>query len=386
MNQPARRGPHTSVGDTLRADAPASALRPHGTLLIVDDEPLTRGVLADVLGGADYSCWTAADAHEARSVLAARDIQLVLTDMNMPGESGLDLIRYVREHHSEVAILMVTGYDDAALAETALDVGAYGYVIKPFTANEILIAVANALRRRELEMGMRNQTARLEWMVQQRTSELTRALRDLRRAEEEVRSSREDTIKRLAMAAEFRDFGTAEHVARMSRYCALLSELHGQPEEECDLVRVASLMHDVGKIGVPEEVLFKKGSLTPEDWILMRRHTELGHELLSGSGSDLLDTAATIALTHHERIDGAGYPQGLRGDEIPIEGRIAAVADVFDAVTSDRVYRDAFSVAEARTLIEESRGTHLDAEIVDLMIDAWPRVMAIHRDATARSA
>ncbi|HWC14791.1 MAG TPA: HD domain-containing phosphohydrolase [Actinomycetota bacterium] len=386
MNQAARRGPDTNFGDPLRGDAPASALRPHDTLLIVEDEPVTRGVLADVLGGADYSCRTAADAHEARNILAAHDIQLVLTDINMPGESGLDLIRYVRARQPEVALLMVTGYDDAALAETALDVGAYGYVIKPFTANEILIAVANALRRRELEMGMRNQTARLEWMVQQRTSELTTALQDLARAEEELRSSREDTIKRLAMAAEFRDFGTAEHVARMSRYCALLSELHGEPEEKCDLVRVASLMHDVGKIGVPEEVLFKKGSLTAEDWVLMRRHAELGHELLSGSGCDLLDTAATIALTHHERIDGAGYPQGLTGDEIPVEGRIAAVADVFDAVTSDRVYRDAFSVTEARALIEQSRGTHLDAEIVDLMMDAWPRVIAIHRDTTARSA
>lgn len=384
MNLPAWT-PDTSVGDPAVREQPAPALRPQGAVLIVEDERATRDLLADVLGLADYTCWTAADAAEARELMGAHDVQLVLTDMNMPGESGLDLIRYVREHHPHIALLMVTGFDDAGLAEIALDSGAYGYVIKPFTANEILIAVANALRRRELEMEMRNQAARLEWMVQQRTADLTTALDDLRRAEEELRCSREDTIKRLAMAAEFRDFGTAEHVARMSRYCALLSDLHGEPEERSDLVRVASLMHDVGKIGVPEEILFKKGPLTIEQWAIMRRHTELGHELLSGSGSALLDTAATIALTHHERVDGAGYPQGLRGDEIPLEGRIAAVADVFDAVTSDRVYRDAFSVAEARALIEQGRGTHFDTDIVDLMMDAWPQMIEIYEDATDSS-
>ena len=385
MSQRAWMAPDARSG-SRPADAPELALVTQAKLLVVDDEESTRLLLGDLLRAADYSCVTAGDSAEARAQLQERDFQLVLTDMNMPGESGLDLVGYIHEHHPQVAVVMVTGQDDAELAKAALDSGAYGYVIKPFTLNEILIAVVNALRRRELELAMRNQAARLERTVQERTAELTSALENLIKADEEVRASREDTIKRLAMAAEFRDFGTARHVARMSRYCALLSEMRGASEKACDLIRVASLMHDVGKLGVPEEVLFKKGSLTPEEWAVMRKHTELGYELLSGSGSRLLDTAATIALTHHERIDGTGYPYGLTGDEIPIEGRIAAVADVFDAVTSDRVYRDAFSLTAARDLIGDGRGDHFDPEIVDLMMDGWPEIIKIHEEEVTPSA
>ncbi|MDQ4064454.1 MAG: HD domain-containing protein [Actinomycetota bacterium] len=166
----------------------------------------------------------------------------------------------------------------------------------------------------------------------------------------------------------------------MSRYCALLWELLGEDPKRSELVRVASLMHDVGKIGVPDEILFKPGSLTPEEWVTMRKHTEFGHQILTGSGSELLDAAATIALTHHERVDGAGYPRGLRQDEIPIEGRIAAVADVFDALTSERAYRPAMSLDEARTIILEGRGSQFDAQIIDLMMDGWDDVLRIHEE------
>lgn len=347
-------------------------------LLIVDDDALTRRLLERVLCEDEYECATAADVSEARDLLCQTEFQLVLTDMTMPGDTGLDLIGYIRDHHPNVAVVMVTGHDDPDLARLALDIGAYGYVIKPFTPNEIAIAVANALRRRELEIAFRTQAVRLEQAVAQRTAELRAALEDLRKADDELRWSREDTINRLAMAAEFRDIGTAQHVARMSRYCGLLMDLVGEEPERSELVRVASLMHDVGKIGVPDEILFKPGPLTADEWVLMRRHTEVGHQILSGSGSPLLDTAATIALTHHERVDGNGYPNGLRGDDIPLEGRIASVADVFDAITTDRVYRPAMSLHEARSIIEQGRGTQFDAHVVDLMFDGWDAVVAIH--------
>lgn len=361
-----------------RARSPVVTLVAQPSLLIVDDDRLTRGLLEHVLCEGEYECATAASVSEARDLLRQREFQLVLTDMTMPGDTGLDLIGYIRDNYPNVAVVMVTGHDDPDLARLALDIGAYGYVIKPFTPNEIAIAVANALRRRELEIAFRTQAVRLEQAVAQRTAELKAALEDLKRADEEVRRSREDTINRLAMAAEFRDVHTAQHVARMSRYCALLYRLAGQPTERAELVRVASLMHDVGKIGVPDEILFKPGALTPEEWDTMRKHTEFGHQILSGSGSELLDAAAMIALTHHERVDGAGYPHGLSGDEIPIEGRIAAVADVFDALTSDRVYRPAMSLTEARAIIEEGRGTHFDAGLVDLMMEGWDDVVTIH--------
>ena len=364
--------------DRSRDRSRAFAIVTQPRLLIVDDDAMTRGLLERVLCEDDYDCATAGNAREARALLRRGDFELVLTDMTMPGETGLDLIGHIRDNYPDIAVVMVTGHDDPELAKLALDIGAYGYVIKPFTPNEMTIAVANALRRRDLEIAYKTQAIRLEQAVAERTAELRAALHDLKQADEEVRGSREDTINRLAIAAEFRDVGTAQHVTRMSRYCALLWELCTQQQEHTESVRVASLMHDVGKIGVPDEILLKPGSLTADEWTIMRKHTEFGYQILAGSGSELLDTAATIALTHHERIDGKGYPRGLSGDEIPLEGRIAAIADVFDAVTTDRVYRPAMSLGEARTIILDGHGTQFDGELVDLMMDNWDGVVQIH--------
>jgi response regulator RpfG family c-di-GMP phosphodiesterase len=205
----------------------------------------------------------------------------------------------------------------------------------------------------------------------------------LQRAIAEVASTREETIARLARAAEFRDNDTARHTERVSLYSELLARQLGLHRARRELIRVAAVMHDVGKIGVPDSILLKPGPLTPQEYEEMKRHTEYGYRILAGSGVELLDVAATIALSHHERVDGGGYPNGLAGDAIPIEGRIVAIADVFDALTSDRVYRPAFTIEEALETMRGGRGSQFDAQLFDLFIDSVDLVVAIrerHRD------
>jgi putative two-component system response regulator len=350
-------------------------------ILIVDDEEQIRALLARLLGAHGYECVTAESAATGRRMLEESPAALVLSDVNMPGESGLDFTREVLATYPDVAVVMVTGMDDRRYAEAAIELGAYGYVLKPFKPNELIINVGNALRRRALEIENRSSREQLEQTVLDRTSALRETIAQLESSESELRRLREETIRRLSWAAEFRNQETGEHIVRMSLYCALLARLAGLDAERSDLIRIASPMHDVGKIGIPDRILLKPGRLTEEERRVMEAHTEMGHRILAGSGVELLDLAAQMALTHHERIDGTGYPGGLSGDEIPIEGRICAVADVFDALTSDRVYRKAFQPDEARQVMLEGRGTQFDADLLDLFFGAFEDVLAIRRAA-----
>jgi putative two-component system response regulator len=338
-------------------------------VLVVDDEAPIRRLLTRLLARHGYECTEAADTLEARSKLDGDEFQLVLTDMNMPGDSGMELIQDVIANHPNTATVMVTGQDDTALANAALELGAYGYVVKPFQGNEILINVFNALRRRTLEIENRRHRQRLEQMVQERTAELWKAVQDLEWARDELQGSRAETVERLSIAAEFRDDETAHHIHRMSRYCALLARSAGADQERSELIRVASIMHDVGKIGIPDHILLKPGKLTPEEFDIMRTHAEIGYRILAGSDSELLKLAAEIALMHHEWFDGRGYPNGLVGEEIPFEGRIGAIADVFDALTTNRVYRKAFNLGEALEIMKQGRGGQFDPRLLDLFFD-----------------
>jgi putative two-component system response regulator len=346
-------------------------------VLLVDDDESFRAMLGRLLERAGYSCSPAGDANEAREALRHRAYELVLADVDMPGAAGLDLAREIHDQYPDTAVVMVTGVDDTGVARAALDLGAYGYVVKPFEANEILVEVASALRRRSLEMENRAHRERLESMVQERTSELWGAIGRLEAVEEELRLAQEDTVERLSIAAEFRDDETARHVQRMSRYSALLASRAGEDSARAELVRIASVMHDVGKIGIPDAILLKPGKLTPEERRIMEQHSEIGYRILSSSRSEVLSLAATIAWTHHERVDGTGYPRKLAGDDIPLEGRIAAIADVFDALTSHKVYKKAFPLGQAVDIMREGRGTHFDARLLDRFLDSIDEVIRI---------
>jgi putative two-component system response regulator len=329
-------------------------------ILVVDDDAHVRDLLKSVLELSGYSCAVSADATDAETKLAEESFDLVVCDVQMPGESGLELVRRMLREYPDTASIMISGLDDPGVVEAALEVGAYGYLTKPFKNSDVVIGVSNALHRRALELENRTYSSHLEQLVRERTDEL--------------RHSREETISRLSRAVEYRDEDTGSHVDRMGRYCELLAAKVGFGTEQ---MRVASAMHDVGKIAVPDSILRKPGKLTVDEFGEMKRHCQVGFDILTGTRNELLDRAARIALTHHEKFDGSGYPHGLAGQEIPLEGRIAAVADVFDALTSDRVYRPAFTVEGALEIMREGRGNHFDPVLLDAFLSELDQVIAI---------
>jgi putative two-component system response regulator len=335
-------------------------------ILVVDDDAVMRRLLVRQLEGAGYRCVSASGGSEARRLLAQERFSLMLCDLNTP-ESGLDLVGDVRSEDPELATLIVNGSDDTEAADAAGRLGAYGYMVKPFGEGQLLINVANALCRRELELETRSHRERLEELVEQRTLALSDAVRRLERSTEELHRSREETIRRLSRAGEYRDDETGEHVERMGRICHLLAQQLGLDADHCELIRIAAPLHDIGKVGIGDGILHKPGPLSDAERAVMEEHTEIGYRIVRGSDSRLLDIAATIAWTHHEKLDGSGYPRGLAGEEIPIEGRIAAVADVFDALTHDRVYRPALPPERALEILREGRGTHLEPIVLDAL-------------------
>ena len=309
--------------------------------------------------------------------LSEREYDLLLCDINMPGMSGLELVQYVRERYPHTAAVMVTGLDSPQLAAAAIEHGAYGYILKPFETNEVVINVANALRRRRLEIETRRTGLSLK-----RSSPLGRSpcMAQSTISNERKRNCgchRRKPIRRLAIAAEYRDESTAQHIQRMSHYAALLAGLYGLPSERCELIRLASPMHDIGKIGTPDHVLLKAGKFTPEEFKAISLHPEMGYRILAGSQSELLQVAATIAYTHHEKYDGSGYPRGLKGEDIPLEGRIVAIADNFDALTTKRVYKPAFPVEEAIDIMSGRRGKDFDPTLLDLFLGSMDEVVHI---------
>ena len=347
------------------------------SVLIVDDEDLIRRMLGRLLKRHRYECTLACSAREARERLAEQEFALVLSDVNMPGESGLDLVRYVLGNHPDTAAVMVTGVDDPDIANTALSIGAYGYIIKPFETNEVLINVANALKRRTLEIENRAHREYLEQTVADRTQELRLTVKKLEVITAELANSREDTIQRLARAAEFRSDETAQHVRRMSLHCELLARAAGFDDLGCELIRIASPMHDIGKIGTPDAILMKKGKLTFEEFEIMKEHADVGYRILAGSKSEMVQMATEIALTHHEKWNGSGYPRGTAGEDIALSGRIAAIADVFDALMNPRCYKPAFSLEKTRGIMTEGAGQHFDPNLLELFWSRLDEVMAI---------
>ncbi len=449
-------------------------------ILATDDRPEILRLIDRALGER-YECEFAGSVEEARGKLASGgSFHLALCDIQMPSESGLVLVDEIARDHPDTAIVLVTGVDDSEVARQAFEMGAHGYLVKPFWPGQLQITVMNALRQRDLEIAQRAHSKALEdrlqvlmdrapvaiymkdrdrryvlangvahemtglepgQMIGRRAADFLPAetelqvaetdrkileegesfeteetldvggkprtflaikfpfvndageivgiygistdITDKKRAEtlagqlaraqeraiEELRVSRQETVERLAKALEMHDGETGRHVNRMASIAAFLAGQVGLDSDRALLLRTAAPMHDVGKVATPDGVLQKAGPLTPEEREEMERHTTVGYQILADSESELLQLAATIALTHHERWDGGGYPQGLAGEEIPIEGRITAVADVFDALLSDRCYRSALSVEDAIEVIKEGRGTHFDPQVVDALLD-----------------
>ena len=345
-----------------------------GLILVVDDDEAVRDVLVGMLGEAGYEVRGVGSAREARYALENEAISLLLSDVSMPGETGLDLIRYALCEHPGTATLLISALEDPGIAQVAMDFGAYGYLSKPVRRSAVLIGVMTALRRRDVEARERAARLNLEDNLRLRTSALTDTLERLEGAAAQGRVLQGETIHRWAQSAEYRDPGIGRHLKRVGHSCAVLGQklgLHG------DSMELASVLHDVGKVAIPDSILLKAGPLTADERLAIETHATVGYEMLRGSSSGLLDLAAMIAKTHHEKFDGSGYPAGLTGTQIPLEGRIAAVADVFDALTSDRGYRLAWSLETTVSWMQRESGKHFDPDVLDTFLASMDEIRSV---------
>jgi putative two-component system response regulator len=347
------------------------------TVLIVDDDDRMRDATERILKRAHYRVVQAASAREARSAWTAHHPEVALVDLELGGESGSALLSETWVRDLDTAVVVLTGSDDVDVANESFEHGASGYVVKPFTPNELLMQVSSALRRRHLERAVADHVRELEHKV----VESTTGISDLRRRLETVASGSslgdERLVRHLCSAVCLRDDDTGRHIERVSVTAAALAEWCGFVVDPAPALRLAAALHDVGKIGIPDWVLLKAGRLTPEERTIIERHCELGHALLSGSTSPVLILAASVALNHHERWDGNGYPNRRRGEDIPLEARITAVADVFDALTRDRVYRAALPMDTAIDVMTRDRGGLFDPKLLDLFLEHLDDVLEL---------
>jgi putative two-component system response regulator len=355
--------------------APAEDARP--AILVVDDDEPGRELLVRILneqGG--YESSAAANAVEARELLSRRTYAAAMIDCRMPGESGIEFLGHVRDHYPDTAAIMCTALDDPVAVRSAFKMGAFAFVVKPYRVNEILMSLSNALQQRAKQIQARSYIKELEDKVLHRTKLLRDALALIGGSGLAPMDEEDEVIDLLSGALGGRDDETAGHIRRVSTYSALLAERVGldNPHDE---IRLASTLHDIGKIGIPDAILQKPGSLGAEERGVMDRHTLIGNQLLSESQSRLLNLGATIALTHHEKWDGTGYPAGLAGDDIPAVGRVTAIADVFDSLTNDRVYRPALEVGEAVQVMRQGDGTHFDPGYLDVFLESIPTVISL---------
>jgi len=345
------------TGPSLRKDS-SSLCGPNDAkprILIVDDEPYVCELLHRWLQAEGYDCTEAYDGESAWKQLEWKSFSLLISDIMMPGMSGIRLLTMVKERYPDVAVIMVTALGDRNTAVGALHLGAYGYVIKPFDSNEMLISIANALERRRLVLESRAYEHRLEETVRQRTA-------TLRRREEEV-------ALRLVMATGYRDVETGAHIRRIGLYAAALTKQLGWDNDLIDQIRLSGPMHDVGKIGVPDHILRKPARLTRQEFEAVKAHTKIGASILGGSDIPLLQTARDIASGHHERWDGTGYPKGLAGEAVPECARVVAIADVYDALVNERVYKPPLPEEEAIALMLKGKGKHFDPRIFECFLD-----------------
>ena len=335
-------------------------------IAIVDDTPLNL-TLMQALVSKLHDCEPIpfVDPVEGLAWCQANEPDLIIVDYMMPGIDGVEFIRQfrARAEHDDVPILMVTADHERQTRYNALQSGATDFLNKPVDRNEFQPRVHNMLALRRAHLSTRLRAAELEGEV--------------RKATATIHQREEETVTRLARAAEFRDPETGAHIQRMAHYSALIARQLEQAEDFCTKILLAAPMHDVGKLGIPDHILMKPGRLTTEEFEQMRRHPLIGYDILKDSSSPVIGMAAVIALTHHEKFDGSGYPHGARGEDIPLEGRIVAVADVFDALTSSRPYKPAWSLEAAEHFLREGRGSHFDPMCVDALLSDWNGVLQI---------
>jgi putative two-component system response regulator len=352
-------------------------------ILVVDDELSVREILAEGLEAFGFETHMAADADEAMEMLGKQRFHLLLTDIDMPGRSGLDLMNGAKASFPDLDVVMVTGVVDANTAIRSIREGASDYLTKPFNLEEVQIVVDRTLEKRRLIAENRSYQEHLEDLVELRTGELVEKHREVERLYDDLQDSYESSLQALVTALDFRDNETHGHSHRVVEYAVMVATEMGIGEPDLTWIRRGAILHDVGKIGVPDSILRKPGKLDAGEWAEMKRHPEMGYRMLQHIR--FLEPALDIVLCHQERFDGAGYPRGLKGEGIPLGARIFAVVDTFDAMTSDRPYRKALTIDDACNEIREWSGRQFDpavaAAFLSLPADAWREVRErVHRE------
>ncbi len=324
-------------------------------ILVIDDDELTRNLLNQMLAVEGHTCEMVADCSAAREHLKDNTYELMLCDINLPGESGLEFIKSASAKYKDTASVIVTGIDDPHVAKSALKRGIYDYITKPVHLNRLSISVANALRRRQLEIANRSYKEELERMIVERTSKLQQAL--------------DGIVRATALTVERRDPYTAGHQKRVADLACIIAAECSLSKGQIEGIRMAGIIHDLGKISVPAEILSKPSRLTQNEFNLIKEHPEVGYDILKEI--EFPWPIAEIVLQHHERFDGSGYPQGISGDKILIEARIIAVADVVEAMASHRPYRPGKGIKKALAEIVKNKGVHYDPEIVEACLKVF---------------
>jgi putative nucleotidyltransferase with HDIG domain len=354
-------------------------------ILVVDDEEAIREIVASMLGSAGYATRQAASGIEALAVLnSGEEFELMLSDLMMADLDGIGLLERTKEKYPDMPVVMVTAVHDISVALAAIRNGAYDYLLKPFEREQLLNTVSRALENRRLKVENRNYQTNLESLVEARTNQLQAALRDLE-------SSYDITLQALGDALDLKDRETEGHSRRVTAFTIAIAKAMGLPREQIAVIARGAFLHDIGKMAIPDAILRKPAKLTPEEVLTMQEHCFKGYQIVKKI--PFLADACEIIYSHQERFDGTGYPRGLKGEEIPLGARIFSVADTLDAITSDRPYRAARSMAAARKEIDDWSGRQFDPEVVavfrqmpDEIFDELRRAIAAHSDPLTHQA
>jgi len=324
---------------------------PEVNILIVDDEPMIRDLLENTMGRTNYFCSFAENGKIASEMLSEKIFDVVVTDVDMPVMDGIELARIIKSQFTADVIVM-TGQISRYQYDEIINLGASDFVEKPFSPREIVLRINRVLRERYLKL-------------------------EAEKAHEELKDSYIDSIHRLVMAAEYKDENTGDHIVRIGQYCSFIAEQLHLSKDFQETINYAAPMHDIGKIGIPDKILLKPDKLTHVEFETIKTHAQIGARLLSRSKSKILQMAHEIALSHHEKFNGKGYPGQLKGTMIPISGRIVAIADTFDALTSKRPYKDPYPHDIVYDILKKERGEHFDPDILDVFIKNFDRFVEI---------